>query len=254
MLREWLGLFGCFFGAHFVAGVMTQKGLDRWYFRDVVDTSDRPFEVLTQQRLRVLLALLVALVGVLYWWWPGIVGAGDNASEPSVLVVGNGDLKEAQTVVSRRLVEEGLTVAWVDAPASWCDVGAVLEQTEIQPILGVVISLDAPISFESCDVSPELAAQKVKESIEGLSVTHSVVVTGLTEVADPVVNALVELGQVVVDPSSLLAGVDEHVDCLWWDDCVPDENGIGYVIVRDAEGFTVAGQQRVARMIVAKVQ
>jgi hypothetical protein len=233
---------------------MTKKGLDRWYFRDVVDTSSRLFKVLTQQRLRVLVALLVALVGVLYWWWPGIVGAGDLASEPSVLVVGNGDLKEAQTVVSRRLVEEGLTVAWVDAPASWCDVGAVLEQTEIQPILGVVISLDVPISFESCDVSPELAAQKVKESLEGLGVTHSVVVTGLTQSADPVVNALVELGQVVVDPAPLLAGVDERVDCLWWDDCVPDENGIGYVIVRDAEGLTVAGQQRVARMIVAKVQ
>lgn len=233
---------------------MTQKGLDRWYFRDVVDTVRRLFQVRTQQRLRVIVSLFIAVAALLYWWWPGIVGAGDPASEPSVLVIGNGDLKEAQTVVSRRLVEEGLTVAWVDAPASWCDVSAVLEQTEVQPTLGVVISLDAPISFESCDVSPELAAQKVKESIEGLSVTHSVVVTGLNEVADPVVSALVELGQVVVDPSSLLAGVDEHVDCLWWDDCVPDENGIGYVIVRDAEGLTVPGQQRVARMIVAKVQ
>ena len=232
---------------------MTKKRLDRWYFRDVVDTSSRLFKVLTQQRLRVLAALLIALVGVLYWWWPGIVGSGEPTAEPSVLVVGNGDLKEAQTVVSRRLVEEGLTVAWIDAPASWCDVSAVLDQTEIQPTLGIVISLDAPISFESCDVSPELAAQKVKESLEGLSVTHSVVVTGLTQSADPVVNALVELGQVVVDPEPLLAGVDERVDCLWWDDCVPDENGIGYVIVRDAEGLTVAGQQRLARMIVAKV-
>ena len=213
-----------------------------------------PFHALAQPRWRLAVSLFVALTAVLYWWWPGIVGAGDPASEPSVLVIGNGDLKEAQTVVSRRLVEEGLTVAWVDAPASWCDVSAVLEQTEVQPTLGVVISLDAPISFESCDVSPELAAQKVKESIEGLSVTHSVVVTGLSEAADPVVNALVEIGQVVVDPSSLLAGVDERVDCLWWDDCVPDENGIGYVVVRDAEGLTVAGQQRVARMIVAKVQ
>lgn len=232
---------------------MTKKRLDRWYFRDVVDSFSRLFEVLTQQRLRVLAALLIALVGVLYWWWPGIVRSGEPTAEPSVLVVGNGDLKEAQTVVSRRLVEEGLTVAWIDAPASWCDVSAVLDQTEIQPTLGIVISLDAPISFESCDVSPELAAQKVKESLEGLSVTHSVVVTGLTQSADPVVNALVELGQVVVDPAPLLAGVDERVDCLWWDDCVPDENGIGYVIVRDAEGLTVAGQQRVARMIVAKV-
>jgi hypothetical protein len=232
---------------------MTKKGLDRWYFRDVVDTSSRLFKVLTQQRLRILTALLIVLVGVLYWWWPGIVGSGEPTAEPSVLVVGNGDLKEAQTVVSRRLVEEGLTVAWIDAPASWCDVSAVLDQTEIQPTLGIVVSLDAPISFESCDVSPELAAQKVKDSLEGLSVTHSVVVTGLVEQVDPVVIALIELGQVVVDPSDLLAGVDERVDCLWWDDCVPDENGIGYVIVRDSDGLTLAGQQRVARMIVAKV-
>jgi len=232
---------------------MTKKGLDRWYFRDVVDTFRRLFQVFPQQRLRVVISLFIAVAALLYWWWPGIVGSGEPTAEPSVLVVGNGDLKEAQTVVSRRLVEEGLTVAWIDAPASWCDVSAVLDQTEIQPTLGIVISLDAPISFESCDVSPELAAQKVKESLEGLSVTHSVVVTGLTQSADPVVNALVELGQVVVDPEPLLAGVDERVDCLWWDDCVPDENGIGYVIVRDAEGLTVAGQQRVARMIVAKV-
>jgi len=232
---------------------MTKKGLDRWYFRDVVDTFRRLFQVFPQQRLRVVISLFIAVAALLYWWWPGIVGAGDPASEPSVLVIGNGDLKEAQTVVSRRLVEEGLTVAWVDAPASWCDVSAVLEQTEIQPTLGIVISLDVRISFESCDITPELAAQDIKESLESLSIAHSVVVTGLTEQADPVVRALVELGQVVVDPSPLLAGVDERVDCLWWDDCVPDENGIGYVIVRDAEGLTVAGQQRVARMIVAKV-
>jgi hypothetical protein len=232
---------------------MTKKGLDRWYFRDVVDTFRRLFQVFPQQRLRVVISLFIAVAALLYWWWPGIVGAGDPASEPSVLVIGNGDLKEAQTVVSRRLVEEGLTVAWVDAPESWCELVAVLDQTEIQPTLGIVVSLDAPISFESCDVSPELAAQKVKDSLEGLSVTHSVVVTGLVEQVDPVVIALIELGQVVVDPSNLLAGVDERVDCLWWDDCVPDENGIGYVIVRDSDGLTLAGQQRVARMIVAKV-
>ena len=84
-----------------------------------------PFHALAQPRWRLAVSLLVALTAILYWWWPGIVGAGDPASEPSVLVVGNGELKEAQTVVSRRLVEEGLTVAWVDAPESWCDVSAL---------------------------------------------------------------------------------------------------------------------------------
>lgn len=232
---------------------MTQKGLDRWYFRDVVDIVRRLFQVRTQQRLRMIVSLFIAVAVLLYWWWPGILGAGDPASEPSVLIVGNGDLKEAQTVVSRRLVEEGLTVAWIDAPDSWCDVAVVLDQTEVQPTLGIVISLLAPISFESCEISPELVAQDIKDSLESLSITHSVFVTGLAEPADPVVSALAEIGQVMVNPSHLLAGVDEHVDCLWWDDCVPDENGIGYVIVRDAEGLTAAGQQRVARMIVAKV-
>ena len=55
--------------------------------------------------------LLVGVLLVLYWWWPGLVGAGDPATRPAVLVMGNGDLKEGQTVVSRRLIEEGYTVA-----------------------------------------------------------------------------------------------------------------------------------------------
>jgi hypothetical protein len=76
----------------------------------------------------------------------------------------------------------------------------------------------------------------------------------LSAETDPVVTALEKLDVRIVDPSSMLADVDEHVDCLWWDDCLPDENGIGYVIVRDSDGLTLAGQQRVARMIVANVQ
>ena len=212
-----------------------------------------PFHALAQPRWRLAVSLFVALAAVLYWWWPGIVGAGDPASEPSVLVVGNGELKDAQTVVSRRLVEEGLTVAWVDAPESWCDVSALLDQTDVQPSLAIVISLQAPISFQSCKVAPENVAQNIKASLEGLSSARSVVMTGPTEQVDPVVSALVGLGVRVVDPSSMLANVDEHVDCLWWDDCLPDENGVGYVIVRDANGLTLAGQQRVARIIVANV-
>jgi len=218
-----------------------------------VNNSRSPFLASARPRWRLVVALFVALAAVMYWWWPGIVGAGDPASVPSVLVVGNGDLKDARTVVSRRLIEEGLTVAWVDAPESWCDVPGVLESADVQPKLGIVISLNSPDSFESCDVASDVAAQNVIDALQRFDSDYSVVVTGLSVAVDPIVVALEKLDVRVVDPSSLLAGVDEHVNCLWWDDCLPDENGIGYVIVRDANGLTIAGQQRVARIIVAKV-
>ena len=219
-----------------------------------MNISRRPFLALSRPRWRVAVSLFVALAAMVYWWWPGIVGAGDPASEPSVLVIGNGDLKEAQTVVSRRLVEEGLTVAWVDAPESWCDIPGVLERAEVQPKLGIVISLVSPVSFESCEMETDQAAQNVVDALQRFEAVHSVIVTGLSVAVDPIVVALQKLEVRIVDPSSLLADVDEHVDCLWWDDCLPDENGIGYVIVRDSDGLTFAGQQRVARMIVANVQ
>jgi len=205
-------------------------------------------------RWRVAVSLVVALAAVLYWWWPGIEGSGDLVQKPAVLVIGNGDLKNAQTVVSRRLIEEGLTVAWVDAPESWCEVPGVLERTDIQPKRGIVISLDSPVSFESCEMETDEVARSVVDALQRFDATHSVVVTGLSVLVDPIVVALQKLEVRVVDPSILLADVDEHVDCLWWDDCLPDENGIGYVIVRDSDGLTLAGQQRVARMIVANVQ
>lgn len=214
----------------------------------------RPFLALSRPRWRVAVSLFVALTAVAYWWWPGIVGSGDLDHEPAVLVIGNGDLKDAQTVVSRRLIEEGLTVAWVDAPESWCDVPGVLESADVQPKLGIVISLDSPVSFESCEMDTDDVAQNIIDALQRFDADHSVVVTGLSVAVDPVVVALQKLDVRVVDPLSMLADIDEHVDCLWWDDCLPDENGVGYVIVRDSEGLTLAGQQRVARMIVANVQ
>ena len=214
----------------------------------------RPFLAFVRPRWRVAVSLFVALTAVAYWWWPGIVGSGALEHEAAVLVIGNGALKDAQTVVSRRLIEEGLTVAWVDAPESWCDVPGMLETADVQPKLGIVISLDKPVSFESCEMDTDQVAQNIVDALQRFDADHSVVVTGLSVAVDPVVVALQKLDVRVVDPSGMLADVDEHVDCLWWDDCLPDENGIGYVIVRDSDGLTFAGQQRVARMIVANVQ
>lgn len=195
--------------------------------------------------------LLAAVLLALYWWWPGLVGAGDPATRPAVLVMGNGDLKEAQTVVSRRLIEEGYTVAWVDAPTSWCDIADAFADTAIQPSQAIVVYVD---STATCSATPDEVALRIGEAAKELTQARLVVVTGLSEEPDVVVEAMSENGIRIVDPSDLLGGVDERLDCLWWDDCIPDGKGFGYVIVRDSDGLTLAGQQRVARMIVASVQ
>lgn len=218
-----------------------------------MNTSRRPFAPLGKSPLQVIGALLIVVLGMLYWWWPGLVGAGDPATEPAVLVMGNGDLKEAQTVVSRRLIEEGYTVGWIDAPTSWCDIPKALTEVDIRPTRGLVISLQPPLSSQVCSVSPQTTAAAVSEALKAFAVPQMAIVAGLSDEVDPVVSALHDLGIGIVDPTPMLAGVDEHVDCLWWDDCLPDENGIGYVIVRDSHGLTLAGQQRVARMIVASI-
>ena len=232
---------------------MTRKWAIKWYFRGVVNTSRRPVASRGKSPFKIIGVLLIALLGMLYWWWSGLVGAGDPATEPAVLVVGNGDLKDAQTVVSRRLIEEGLTVAWADAPTSWCDVPQALAENQVQPTRGLVIALHAPQLTQVCSVAPEVTAAAVSDALKAYDVSHIAVVAGLSGESDPVVSALHDLGIGIVDPTPMLAGVDEHVDCLWWDDCVPDENGIGYVIVRDSQGLTLVGQQRVARMIVASM-
>lgn len=198
--------------------------------------------------------LLVGVLLALYWWWPGLVGAGDPATRPAVLVMGNGDLKEAQTVISRRLIEEGYTVAWADTPTSWCEIAEAFADTAIRPSQAIVVYVDPTSVTASCSVSPDEVALRVGEAAKELTQARLVVVTGLSEEPDVVVEAMSENGIRIVDPSDLLGGVDERMDCLWWDDCIPDGKGFGYVIVRDSDGLTLAGQQRVARMIVASVQ
>jgi hypothetical protein len=168
--------------------------------------------------------------------------------------MGNGDLKEAQTVVSRRLIEEGYTVAWVDAPTSWCDIADAFADTAIQPSQAIVVYVDPTSATASCSVPPDEVALRIGEAAKELTQARLVVVTGLSEEPDVVVEAMGESGVRIIDPSDLLGGVDERMDCLWWDDCIPDGKGFGYVIVRESDGLTLAGQQRVARMIVANVQ
>jgi hypothetical protein len=110
---------------------------------------------------------------------------------------------------------------------------------------------------EQCD-DPAAVAADIRASIGELGV-RALVVVGLEEGdrIDPVVEILIDSGLVEVDPSSLIGmpeEVDVRADCLWWDDCIFEGTNPGYVITRDDDGLTVAGQQRVARLIVATVQ
>jgi hypothetical protein len=219
-----------------------------------VNAFRRPLTVSAQSRIKMIGVLLVVLLLLAFWWWPGLVGAGDPTTQPAVLVMGNGELQDAQTVVTRRLIEEGYTVAWLQAPSTWCDVVNELLNTDVRPTLGLVIALEDPESSSECTLSTDEAVSQVEEAKKVFAGAHIALVDGLSESFDPVVAKLKDMGVRVVDPTPMLAGVDERVDCMWWDDCIPDGNGFGYVIVRDGDGLTLAGQQRVARMIVANIQ
>ena len=202
--------------------------------------------------------LVVAIFAVvLYWWWPGLAGAGDPDTDPDVLVIANGAIADAREVVSRRLREEGFTVGWNTPRDAWCDLRSEIDALNLNPSKAVVIFLDPMTSASNCDLGDELLAQRILYQLQVRFGARVLVVTGLDAQTDPVVNHLERSGATVVNPSSLLgeSGLsNEHVGCLWWDDCLTDASGVGYVIVRDENGLTMAGQQRVARAIVAGVQ
>ena len=198
----------------------------------------------------------LVLVVALYWWWPGIMGRGENHdSAPAVVVLGGGQLGRSEEKVLRRLREEGYSATWGGSPADWCELSEMVTSMTIVPTRAVV--LYAPSEPSDCD-DANVVADRVVGDVESMDV-RAVVVVGL-EVGDrddSVVRALIDRGVTIVDPISLIGDpnvVSERVDCLWWDDCIFEGLNPGYVIVRDENGLTAAGQQRVARLIVATVQ
>lgn len=184
----------------------------------------------------------------LYWWWPGLVGAGDPARQPAVLVVGNGELSRGEEKVLRRLREEGYSAVWSSPVESWCDVAAAVDGS-IRSTRAIVVHV-----ADQDDCRDDAVGVLIDTSRRWD--TRLIVVVGLAE-GDRAVTSVLPADTTVVDPVELIGEptrVDARVDCLWWDDCVVDGEGTGYVVVRDDDGLTAAGQQRVARAIVAAVQ
>lgn len=197
-------------------------------------------------RRRVLAVVVIVVIG-LYWWWPGLVG--DHARQPAVLVVGNGELSRGEEKVLRRLREEGYSAVWSSPVESWCDVAAAVDGP-IRSTRAIVVHVED--QYDDCRDDAVGALVDASRDWD----TRLIVVVGLAEDDRDVVSVL-PADTTVVDPVELIGEPsrrDAHVDCLWWDDCVVDGEGTGYVVVRDDGGLTAAGQQRVARAIVAAVQ
>jgi len=249
---------GAWFGGHRVGAI--RAGIARliagqWYFPLAVEELTPDTGRQSRRRLATVVGVCALFGTVLYWWWPGITGSKNVDSEPAVLVVGNGQLSRSEEAVLRRLREEGYSAAWASTVSTWCDVSGLLTEGNPAPTRAVVMHI-APTT-EPCD-DPAAVAADIRASIGELGV-RALVVVGLEEGdrIDPVVEILIDSGLVEVDPSSLIGTpgeVDVRTDCLWWDDCIFEGTNPGYVIARDDDGLTVAGQQRVARLIVAMVQ
>ena len=197
-------------------------------------------------------AVAVAVALVVAWWLPGLRGDGSPDRDPDIVLVGDGELIRGSDVVSRRLREEGFSVAEPVEAADWCEVADRVADASAR--VAVVIHIDPvdDVPGDDCE-SPSQVADRIVGTQPRV-----VVVSGLgpagDDDSDEVLDALTARGATSVDVSRLLAGVDGATSCLWWDDCVVADNGNAYVVVRDESGLTLAGHQRMARMIVSAVQ
>jgi len=222
----------------------------RWYFRKVV----KRVPAVTAASATTAAAVAVAVALIVAWWLPGLRGDGASDRDPDVVLVGDGELIRGSDVVSRRLREEGFSVADPVEASDWCDIADRV--VDIRARVAVVVHIDpvADTTDPSCGDATWIAERILS------SPGRIVVVSGIDAadddadgVRDEVVDSLIARGSTLVDVSRLLAGVDGATSCLWWDDCVVSDEGIAYVVVRDEDGLTLAGHQRMARMIVSAV-
>lgn len=214
-----------------------------WYFRRVV-----------KRATAVIVAVCATLI-VAYWWWPGLTGRGGANEASDVVLVGDGELMRGADVVARRLREEGYSVGEPIPAEGWCAIVDGLSGARARSTVVVYSATDMTLeSTDECGDGSHIA-RSIMAAVDG----DVVVVGGVTEGDMGEVDvALVDAGARLVDVSSMLASVDGAAACEWWDDCIVVDNlvtgGSAYVIVRDEMGLTLAGHQRMARMIVAAVQ
>jgi hypothetical protein len=171
----------------------------------------------------------VMLAAVVWWAWPSLASHDDRLG---VLVVADPFLDPARRSLELRTRESGRTIHWsASAHSSCAERDALARVLEDEQPEQVVLSA-------SC-----------ANALAGAPDTVKVIAVVEPDVG-PSPALLAAQGYEVVDPERLIGrpGGDHRLTCQWWETC----DGDGRIAVRDASGaLTVAGHERLARMIVA---
>jgi hypothetical protein len=173
--------------------------------------------------------VLIAVLAGGWWAWPSF-----GADPPGVLVVDDGFLTAGRRSLERRAREDGKSVHWVSFDRRWCDDPGTFERVVQQAgVRQVVVAIGG---------RPACVATLV-EAVGGRQVVA---------VVEPGAAGADQLAaEEVVDPTRLVGEPDPdgRLTCEWWEEAC---DGDGRIAVRDGAGvLTAAGQERVARMIVA---
>jgi hypothetical protein len=194
------------------------------------------------------LAISVGILGfILWWWWPGLMGQGNDHE---ITVVGTGEIETSRLEISRRLREEGFSLQWVTSIDTWCDF-----QDEIPNLISTKIVF-SPSELQECSRS----VQDILDDFESKGYLARFVLLDLGDWSaystDSDIGEQIKIGEQMLNggarrvATERLIGIpDQDWPCVWWEDC----DSSGRTVARTNQGLTPDGQDRLARLITAAV-
>ncbi len=97
-------------------------------------------------RRSVVIGVVAALVFGLWWWWPSLTRDFDRVD---VVVVGTGEVRQADEPIQRRIREEGMSVEMIDVDPCRDPAAAVAGVEEFAPTVVVLSPSAGTCDWES---------------------------------------------------------------------------------------------------------